>query len=175
MHKHGTLSIGLIGVVTMVLALSGCQGGQNGATSSQIGGKSPEPQQTTPAPSATQASSALSEAEMAKKGELLVKALGCTACHMNPQDPQAKLAPDFRGIYGKQVKLQDGSTVTVDDAYIRESIREPAKKIVAGYTPSMTPYPLRDDQLDQIVAYIRSLANEKPSKAHAAGDGNGAK
>jgi cytochrome c oxidase subunit 2 len=44
-----------------------------------------------------------------------------------------------------------------DDAYLRESIRTPAAKVVAGFQPVMPPLPVTDEQLEQLLAYIKSL------------------
>ena len=55
------------------------------------------------------------------------------------------------------------SVPTIESAnefYIRTSILEPEKKIVAGYHPGMASYKgiLADDQVDSIILYIRSLS-----------------
>jgi cytochrome c oxidase subunit 2 len=47
--------------------------------------------------------------------------------------------------------------VTVDDAYLTESIREPGAQIVEGYPPVMPPYPLTDDELKNLIAFIKTL------------------
>jgi hypothetical protein len=47
----------------------------------------------------------------------LYTALGCGGCHSNP-----RLAPPLGGLSGAQVMLDDGTTVTADDAYLRRSI-----------------------------------------------------
>ncbi|MCS7183720.1 MAG: cytochrome c, partial [Thermoanaerobaculum sp.] len=57
----------------------------------------------------------------------------------------------------------DGTTVKVDEAYLRESIVEPNKKIVAGYQPSMPAYSyLKEEDIKALIAYIKSLKDEKP-------------
>jgi len=65
------------------------------------------------------------------------------------------------------VKLADGSTVLVDDAYLRNSILHPASQVVEGYAPVMPAFEgkLDDQQISQLVAYIRSLsrATEAPA------------
>lgn len=97
----------------------------------------------------------------AAKGKLVFMQTGCNACHMNPT--VGKNYPDLRGLYGSQVKLKDGSTVIADEAYLRESIVAPNKKLVAGYPPSMPPYNyLKEEQINQLIAYIKSLKDEKP-------------
>ena len=71
-----------------------------------------------------------------------------------------KVGPSFQGLYGKQENLQDGTTVKVDDDYIRESINVPAAKIVAGYAPSMPPYQgqLSDEEINLLIDYIKNLS-----------------
>ena len=97
----------------------------------------------------------------AVKGKLVFIQTGCSACHMSPT--VGKDYPDLRGLYGSEVKLKDGTTVVADEAYLRESILEPNKKIVAGYQPSMPPYNyLKEEQVNQLIAYIKSLKDEKP-------------
>jgi cytochrome c2 len=54
-------------------------------------------------------------------------------------------------------------TVIADEAYLRESIVNPNKQIVAGYPPTMPPYGyLKEEQINQLIAYIKSLKDEKP-------------
>ena len=51
--------------------------------------------------------------------------------------------------------------MTVDDAYIRESILEPNIKIVEGFQPNLMPPnfgdTLSDSDIDIIIEYIKSL------------------
>lgn len=91
-------------------------------------------------------------------GEKLYAIKGCAGCHSI--DGSAKVGPSFQGLYGKQESLSDGSTVQVDDDYIRESINVPAAKIVAGYAPSMPPYQgqLSDEEINLLVDYIKNLS-----------------
>jgi cytochrome c5 len=97
----------------------------------------------------------------AAKGKLVFIQTGCNACHMSPT--VGKDYPDLRGLYGSEVKLKDGTTVVADEAYLREAILEPNKKVVAGYQPSMPPYGyLKEEQVNQLIAYIKSLKDEKP-------------
>lgn len=97
----------------------------------------------------------------AKKGMVLFVQQGCNACHMNPVS--GKDYPDLRGLYGSRVKLADGSEVVADDAYLKESILNPSKRVVAGYTPSMASYSyLKEEQIRQLIAYIKSLKDQPP-------------
>src|ERR1700674_4535267 len=55
-------------------------------------------------------------------GEKLFAEKACNTCHV----PDGKgRAPSLNGVYEAKVLLADGSTVTADDAYIRESILVP--------------------------------------------------
>jgi cytochrome c oxidase subunit 2 len=66
--------------------------------------------------------------------------------------------------------LADGSTVTADEAYIRESILDSNAKIVAGYQPLMPSFQgqLTEEQILSLTAYIKSLQSQ-PVPATGAG------
>jgi cytochrome c oxidase subunit II len=92
-------------------------------------------------------------------GEKLFKDLVCDSCHM--QGAQQR-GPVLAGLFGKQVELQGGGTVTVDEAYLRESIVNPQAKIVAGFQPIMPTFQglVTEEQLLQLIAYVRSLGEQ---------------
>ncbi|OIQ94179.1 nitric oxide reductase subunit C [mine drainage metagenome] len=97
----------------------------------------------------------------AAHGAQLVKDYGCTACHSAGQ--KRLVGPGWGGLSGSKVSLADGSTVTADDAYLRESIRQPNAKIVAGYPAGVMPVYntlLKDDEISAIVAYIHTLEKQ---------------
>ena len=60
--------------------------------------------------------------------------------------------------------LADGSTVTADDSYIRESLLQPNAKIVAGFQPVMPTFQgqLTEEQIVALTAYIKSLQTQAP-------------
>jgi cytochrome c oxidase subunit II len=92
------------------------------------------------------------------RGENWVKQTGCLGCHSI--DGSKNIAPTLKGLYGSQVSLSDGTTVTADDAYIIDSIRNPGHQIVKGFSDIMPPdiaAKLTDQQVQDIVAYIKSL------------------
>ncbi len=80
-------------------------------------------------------------------------------CHTCHKTNQAAIAPSLIGLYGSEETLADGSTVVIDDAYIRESIIDPQAKIVAGYQANMPTYKgqVSEEQIVQLIAYIKSL------------------
>ncbi|MEP7134083.1 MAG: cytochrome c oxidase subunit II [Chloroflexota bacterium] len=92
------------------------------------------------------------------KGEALVAGNGCAACHSI--NGAAGIGPTWFGLGGAQVELEDGTTVTADDAYLIESIKNPKAKIVKGFAPVMpNTYAeiLTDEEIANIVAYIKTL------------------
>jgi cytochrome c oxidase subunit 2 len=99
------------------------------------------------------ANAALDDRPEAAGGRLFSQ-YGCIACH-------GQQAPTLAGIYGKPQPMQDGTTVVADEDYLRESIIYPRAKIVAGFPPIMPSYQgqLSEEQLFQIIAYIKSLKN----------------
>ncbi|WP_269525193.1 urate hydroxylase PuuD [Coraliomargarita parva] len=94
--------------------------------------------------------------EDAIKGKALFSSKGCSACHL---PTPTTIAPTLTGLYGHEVELQDGSKVTADEDYIRESILNPGGKIVRGFGPTMPGLAtiLSDDDVDELVEYVKSL------------------
>lgn len=92
-------------------------------------------------------------------GETVYTAKACLACHST--DGSARVGPSWKGIWGTQEEMEDGSIVTVDENYIRESILDPNAKWVKGYKGGMTSYQgmVTDEEIDGIIAYIKSLAD----------------
>jgi cytochrome c oxidase subunit II len=97
-----------------------------------------------------------SDEPMRAAGERLFVSMNCMSCH-------GEWAPTMAGLYMSQVKLADGRTVTADDDYIRRSILDPGADIVDGYQANSTVLmptfrgSLSEDQIDQLVEYIKSL------------------
>lgn len=71
---------------------------------------------------------------------------------------QGGVGPPWTGLAGSTVRLSDGSTVVADDAYLAESIRDPAARRVSGYSVQMPRNNLDAAQISSVVAYIDSLA-----------------
>jgi len=94
---------------------------------------------------------------MAAAGERLFEQLGCLTCHREDEPGRGPVLDD---LYGSPVQLESGQTVIADEAYIRNSVLNPQSQIVAGYRTQMPTFQgqVTEEQLLQIVAYIRSLA-----------------
>ena len=90
-------------------------------------------------------------------GAQLFYSYGCIACH-------GQRAPTLAGLYMSKVQYyENGSSqlkeTIADDTYLRESIVEPAAKIVVGYPPIMPTFAgqLSEDQISDLIEYIKSL------------------
>ena len=95
-------------------------------------------------------------------GEALFTAKACATCHL-PQG--GGLGPSLVNAFGEPVTLSDDSTVTVDEAYLRESILNPTAKVVKGFQPVMPTFQgqLSEEQLMQLIQYIKSLKKGAPA------------
>ncbi len=101
-------------------------------------------------------------ASIAEQGADLFRAHGCSGCH----DPASTVhAPSLVGLFGTRVHLEDGSARLADEAYIRDCILNPRSFTVAGYPPVMPDFSgqLGEDELLKIIAYIKSLGNQRES------------
>ncbi|QGM96780.1 cytochrome c oxidase subunit II [Methylocystis parvus] len=102
-------------------------------------------------------------ASMASEGEALFMRLGCSGCHGAHGEGAsgAIRAPALIGLYGSRVRLTSGATAVADDRYIRDSILEPDKEIVAGFEPVMPSFAgqIDEEQLMRLDAFIKSLRN----------------
>lgn len=95
----------------------------------------------------------------ARSGEKLFISLGCQTCH-------GQQGPTLAGLYGREVRLADGSTVLADENYLRESILDAPAKLSAGFPPIMPSYrgQITDDQLLHLLVYIKSLGQVQPGE-----------
>jgi cytochrome c oxidase subunit II len=114
-------------------------------------GKKPETCGTPPGPCTPE-----------KWGESLFNSNQCPTCHGSAGSGlvggSKSTGPKLAGIFGTPQPLVTGAPVTADENYLRESILRPQAKIVAGYANvQMPPFVFKDEQLDGLIAYIKSL------------------
>ena len=104
---------------------------------------------------------------LASNGEKLFTSLGCVTCHSGESGARG---PNLQGQFGKPQKLIDGTTVVMDENYVRESILTPQAKIVAGYGPIMPTFSgqVSEESLIALVAYVKGL---QPAAGAAAAPG----
>jgi cytochrome c oxidase subunit 2 len=105
-----------------------------------------------------EASDRLGTLPPAEAGRQLYETKGCAQCHSI--DGSALIGPTFKDLYGTENRLKDGSTVRIEDNYIRESIVDPMAKIVAGYDPVMPTYAgkLKDQEITMLIAFFKSIS-----------------
>ena len=96
----------------------------------------------------------------ATRGKELYQSRGCVACHS--LDGSAVVGPSFLGVFGTEKILADGSKVSADENYIRESLMEPQAKLVKGFAPVMPTYKgqLSDEEVNVLLAFIKGLKKE---------------
>lgn len=97
----------------------------------------------------------LSLAEVGEK----VFAAKCVICHN--VTTEKKIGPGFAGLFGSTRALEVGEPVVADENYIRESILNPAVRIVKGYPPAMPTFlgQISEDELGGLIEYIKNLKN----------------
>ena len=92
-------------------------------------------------------------------GQTVAGKYGCTACHSTTG--VAGIGPTWKGLAGHEVELVNGQKLTADDAYIKESIENPAAKVHKGFAPGIMPQDIakqmKAEEIDQVIAYIKSL------------------
>ena len=96
------------------------------------------------------------EGSLASAGEKLFQDLACNTCHRS--DTQGR-GPVLQGLFGNTQSLQSGGTVVVDEAYLRESILNPAARITANFQPIMPAFQglVSEEQLLELIEYVKSL------------------
>jgi cytochrome c oxidase subunit 2 len=102
------------------------------------------------------ASGSTSGASLAQNGERLFTSLGCASCHSGEASARG---PNLAQVYGSRLQLADGSTVTANDAFLREAILNPSTRVTAGYAPIMPTYQgqVSEEGLIDLVEYIKNL------------------
>jgi len=103
------------------------------------------------------------EGSLASAGEKLFQDLACNTCHR--ADTQGR-GPVLQGLFGKTQTLQSGETIVVDEAYLRESILNPAAKITANFQPIMPAFQglVSEEQLLQLIEYLKALQTASTSE-----------
>lgn len=88
-------------------------------------------------------------------GKQVYETRGCLSCHSLDGTPRA--GPTFKGLWGKTESFTDGSSATVDENYVRQSVIEPQAKIVSGFGAVMPPTPLDERELAGIIELVKSV------------------
>jgi cytochrome c oxidase subunit 2 len=98
--------------------------------------------------------------DLAAIGERTAADHGCLRCHTLDGTPH--IGPSWKGLYLSKRELTSGQTVIADEAYLTESMMDPATKIVLGFKPVMPSFSgrLAPGETAAIVALIKSLRGE---------------
>lgn len=91
-------------------------------------------------------------------GKRLMDQKGCFACHS--RDGTKLSGPTFKGLFGRKVTVTVGDQekdVVADEDYVKRSVATPESEIVKGFQPLMPPPNLTDDELEAVVAYLKTL------------------
>lgn len=92
-------------------------------------------------------------------GEILYTRHGCAACHSF--DGSKRVGPSFLDMYGNTFDTKEGVAITVDAAYIRESILTPNVSVIDGFDPVMIPYEgiLEDREIEALTEWFKSMSS----------------
>lgn len=93
---------------------------------------------------------------LAAQGQALSTDLGCVACHTVDGSPG--VGPSWQGMWGRTERLTNGNTVVVDEAYFRESLVDPPRKMVEGYPNAMLRYFLEDEEITALMEFAKQLS-----------------
>ncbi len=91
-----------------------------------------------------------------ERGKELAKQ--CLGCHT--LTGEFTVGPTFKRIFGRETILEDGTKLIIDEAYLKESIRNPQEKIVKGSDPIMPEYPLSsmpEADLNAMIEYLKTV------------------
>lgn len=102
-------------------------------------------------------SGAIEGESMRDYGARLYASKACNTCHSVDGTPG--VAPSFKGLYGRIEVFADGSSLTADENYMRESILDPNAKVVQGFGPVMPTFQgiLKDRDIDALIEFIKSV------------------
>jgi cytochrome c oxidase subunit 2 len=97
---------------------------------------------------------------MACWGQKLSNSRGCMACHSVDGEKQQP-CPNWKGLFGKDRLLVSGETVAADEAYLVSSITNSWDQVVQGYGKTMPPYNFPEQEVEALVAYLKSLGESE--------------
>ena len=96
------------------------------------------------------------------RGQELYAQMGCVGCHSIDGTTEGRSGPTWFKAFKSKRTLQDGSTIKVDEEYLRTSILDPTAVITKGYDGEEAGMPsysgiLKDEDVESLVLFIRSL------------------
>jgi len=91
-------------------------------------------------------------------GLAVLRSKGCLDCHS--LDGTAMVGPTLKGVFGRREQVLAGDRTrlrVLDAAGLRQAIQEPDQAHLEGYPPVMPPGGLDAAELDQVLAYLKTL------------------
>lgn len=100
-------------------------------------------------------------ANLPLRGRELFIRYGCAGCHA-PNSPIH--APPLEGVYGRLQPIENQQFIRADDAYLRDSILQPGRHVVAGYANLMPSFDgvIPEGDLLDLIAYLKSIGSAPP-------------
>ena len=91
-------------------------------------------------------------------GKTVYTEKGCVACHS--LDGTKGTGPTWLDLYGSTAEFTNGDTRKVDEAYIRDSILNPAHEVVAGYQNVMPTFQgqIKDPEILGVIEFMKSIS-----------------
>ena len=97
--------------------------------------------------------------EAIDRGRQIAGEQDCLDCHSI--DGSSSSGPTLKGLFGSNVQLNDGTSITIDANFLRTSILNPNAFIISGYSKDTMPpgyiNQISTQGIDDLVAYIISL------------------
>jgi cytochrome c2 len=98
-------------------------------------------------------------AASAERGRDIFKKMACAGCHSEGTRTKGMYGPPFQKLYKSERIFDDGTRAIADEAYLRESILTPSKRIVKGYNEEMPSFVgvLSDNDIESVILFIKSI------------------
>ena len=87
-----------------------------------------------------------------ERGQQVFQISGCNGCHSTGTD--RIVGPGLQGVYARAGERRPNMTA---EQYITESVQSPSAYIVEGFDPAMPPFNLSDQEIGDLIAYLRTL------------------
>ncbi|RMH04807.1 MAG: cytochrome c oxidase subunit II [Planctomycetota bacterium] len=116
----------------------------------------------------------LSDLSPLELGQRLYTLKTCSSCHST--DGSKIVGPSFKDLYLSERELEDGSTVTADEDYLRRSILQSTAQVVKGFSPAMPdfsagPLKVQPNELIGLITFIKAQSEAGRAELEAAGAG----
>lgn len=100
------------------------------------------------------------QGNLVDQGRRVAAEQGCLKCHTT--DGTRHIGPTWLDLYHRREKLNDGTFIDADEAYLTRSMMDPALEVVAGFQPVMPSYEgrLTAPETAALVEYIKSLQSD---------------